>query len=145
MFFYEIMCVSFLQLVIFPGPDWQRRADDNDNNNFWNENKNLMKLFGKIESTLSRPRCVKSPLLWRHNGRDGVSNHQPHDCLLSRLFKHRWKKTSKLRVTGLCVGNSPVTGEFLAQRASNAEDVSIWWRHHENMLIGMCYNAFIWH
>ena len=41
------------------------------------------------------------------------------------------KKTSKLRVTGLCAGNSPVTGEFPAQRASNAENVSIWWRHHE--------------
>ena len=27
-------------------------------------------------------------------------------------------------------GNSPVTGEFPAQRASNAENVSIWWRHH---------------
>ena len=44
----------------------------------------------------------------------------------------RSKKTSKLRVTGLCAGNSPVTGEFPAQRASNAENVSIWWRHHEN-------------
>ena len=41
------------------------------------------------------------------------------------------KKTSKLRVTGLCAGNSPVTGEFPAQRASNADNVSIWWRHHE--------------
>ena len=40
------------------------------------------------------------------------------------------KKTSKLRVTGLGAGNSPVTGEFPAQRASNAENVSIWWRHH---------------
>ena len=36
----------------------------------------------------------------------------------------------KLHVTGLCVGNSPVTGEFPAQRTSNAENVSIWWRHH---------------
>ena len=27
-------------------------------------------------------------------------------------------------------GYSPVTGEFPAQRASNAEKVSIWWRHH---------------
>ena len=61
------------------------------------------------------------PLRWRHNGRDGVSNHQPHDCLLKRLFRRRAKKTSKLRVTGLCEGNSPVTGEFPAQRASNAE------------------------
>ena len=69
-------------------------------------------------------------LRWRHNERDGVSNHQPHDCLLNRLFRHRWKKTSKFRVTGLCAGNSPVTGEFPTQRASNAENVSIWWRHH---------------
>ena len=65
------------------------------------------------------------PLHWRHNARDGVSNHQPHDCLLNRLFRRRSKKTSKLRVTGLCVGISPVP----AQMASNAENVSIWWRH----------------
>ena len=69
-------------------------------------------------------------LRWRHNERDGVSNHQPHDCLLNRLIRCRSKKTSKLRVTGLCAGNSPVTGEFPAQMASNAENVSIWWRHH---------------
>ena len=55
-------------------------------------------------------------LLWRHNGHDGVSNHQPHDCLLNRLFRRRSKKTSKRRVAGLCAGNSPVTGEFPAQR-----------------------------
>ena len=42
----------------------------------------------------------------------------------------RWKKISKLCVTGLCAGNSPVTGEFPAQRASNVENVSIWWHHH---------------
>ena len=54
-------------------------------------------------------------LQWRHKGRDGVSNHQPHYCLLNCLFWLRSKKTSKLRVTGLCEGNSPVT---------------IWWRHH---------------
>ena len=54
-----------------------------------------------------------------------------HDCLLNRLVRRRSKKTSKLLVTGLCVGNSPVTGEFPAQMANNAENVSIWWRHHE--------------
>ena len=75
-----------------------------------------------------------TPLQWRHNGRDGVSNHQPHDCLLNRLFRCRSKKTSKHRVTGLCEGNSPVTGEIPAQRASNAENVSIWWRHHVLLL-----------
>ena len=70
-------------------------------------------------------------LRWRHNGRDSVSNHQPHDCLLNHLFRRRSKKTSKLRVTGLCAGNSPGTGEFPAQMASNAENASIWWRHHD--------------
>ena len=55
-------------------------------------------------------------LQWRHNGRDGISNHQPHDCLLNRLFRRRSKKTSKFRVTGLCAGihrwpvNSPHKG-----------------------------------
>ena len=67
---------------------------------------------------------------WRNNGRDGVSNHQPHHCLLNRLFRRRSKKISKLCITGLCAGNSPVTGEFPAQMASNAENVSIWWHHH---------------
>ena len=69
-------------------------------------------------------------LRWRHNDHDSVSNHQSHGCLLNRLFRRRSKKTSKLRVTGLCVGNSPGTGEFPAQMASYAENVSIWWRHH---------------
>ena len=48
-----------------------------------------------------------STLHWRHNDHGNVSNHQPHHCLLNRLFRRRSKKTSKLRVTGLCVGNSP--------------------------------------
>ena len=61
---------------------------------------------------------------------DSVSNYQPHDCLLNRVFRRRSKKTSNLRVTGLCAGNSPGTGEFPAQMASKAENVSIWWRHH---------------
>ena len=73
---------------------------------------------------------LRLPLLWRYNERNGVPNHQPHDCLLSRLFRRRSDKTSKFRVTGLCAGNSPETGEFPAQRASIAENVSIWWRHH---------------
>ena len=51
--------------------------------------------------------CHSVSLRWRHNDQDGVSNHQPHGCLLNRLFRRRSNKTSKLRVTGLCVGNSP--------------------------------------
>ena len=68
---------------------------------------------------------------WRHKERDGVSNHQSRNCLRYHLFRHRSKKTSKLRVTGLCAGNSPVTSEFPSQRTSNAENVSIWRCHHE--------------
>ena len=74
--------------------------------------------------------CLCMALRWRHNGRDSVSNHQPHDCLLNRLFRRRSKTISKRRVTGLCAGNSPGTGEFPAQMASNVEIVSVWWRHH---------------
>ena len=38
-------------------------------------------------------------LQWRHNERDGVSNHRRLDCLLNRLFWYRSKKISNLRVT----------------------------------------------
>ena len=78
--------------------------------------------------------CHRNTLQWRHNGYDGVSNHQHINCLPIRLFRRRSKKTSTLRVTGLCEGNSPVTGEFPSQRASNAENVPIWWRHDEPMV-----------
>ena len=76
-----------------------------------------------------RNRCIT--LQCRHNKCDGVSNRQPHDCYFMHLLRPRSKKTSKLRVTGLCAGNSPMTGEFPTQKASNAENVSNWWRHHE--------------
>ena len=83
---------------------------------------------------------------WRHNS---VSNHQPLDCLLNRLFRRRSKKTSKLRVTGLCAGNSPGTGEFPAQMASYAENVSIWWRYHAHELcpcicVAICQRLCVW-
>ena len=84
------------------------------------------RLLSRIKLKLDSP----SPLLWRHNGHDGDSNHQPHDCLHNCLFRRRSKKTSNFRVTGLCAVNSPGTGEFPAQMASNAENVCIWWRHH---------------
>ena len=48
-------------------------------------------------------------LQWRHNecNCNSVSNHRRLECVLNRLFRHRSKKTSKLRGTGLCEGNSP--------------------------------------
>ena len=84
-------------------------------------------------------------LQWRHNVRDGVSNHQPHGCWLNRLFRRRSKKASKLRVTGLWEGNSPVTGEFPAHRASNAENAAIWWRHHDLRLTKVSSNRRHFH
>ena len=69
-------------------------------------------------------------LQWRHNEHTGVSNYRRPDCLLNRLFRRRSKKTSKLRVTDLCKGNSPVTSVFPSQRPTDAENVSVWWRHH---------------
>ena len=88
--------------------------------------------------------CVTNvSLQWCHNQRDGVSNHQPHDCLLNRLFRRRSKKTPKLCVTGLCLGNSPGTCEFPAQMANNAENVSIWWRHHVKWAIRYSWICFV--
>ena len=80
----------------------------------------IIKFCGVIETTLQ----------WHHNEQDGVSNHQRLRCLLNCWFRRRSKKTSKLRVTGLCVRNSPMSGEVPAQRASNVEKVSVWWRLH---------------
>ena len=82
-------------------------------------------------------------LPWRHNGRDSVSNHQPHHCLLNCLFGRRSKKTSKLRVTGLCVGNSPgpvnsphkwpVTRKMFPfdDVIMNSLKIKLQWRHNE--------------
>ena len=53
------------------------------------------------------------------------------NCLVNRLYRRRSKKISKLCITSLCEGNSPMTGEFPTQTASNVENVSIWWRHHD--------------
>ena len=92
-------------------------------------------------------------LHWRHNDHDGVSNHQPHGCLLNRLFRPRSKKTSKLCVTGLCAGNSrgpvnsphkwPVTRKMFPSDdvIMNTESVSISWHHclHQHIIV---YHGF---
>ena len=49
--------------------------------------------------------CRCRALHWRYNDHDDVSNHQPHTCLLNRLFRRRSKETPKLSVAGLCLGN----------------------------------------
>ena len=99
-----------------------------------------MHIFGRTDVVITvptddlAPNSAKPPCKYslhitvRHNSHNGVPNHQPHDCLLNRIFSRRSKKTSTLRVTDLCAGNSPGTGEFPAQRTSNVENVFIWWR-----------------
>ena len=57
------------------------------------------------------------PLQWRHDNR-----------ILSRLFRRKSRKSSKLRVAVLCEENLPLTSGFPSQMAINAENVSIWWR-----------------
>ena len=65
-------------------------------------------------------------------GQNHLSNHRVVDGLVNRLFRRRSKKTSKLRVTGLCERKFPVTREFFLPTASNAENVYICLRHHGN-------------
>ena len=80
-------------------------------------------------------------LQWRHDRRDGVSNHQPQDCLLNRLFWRRSKKTSKHRVTDPCAGNSPGPVNSPHKWPVTRKNVSIWWRHHD---IAMVTNCVLW-
>ena len=61
----------------------------------------------------------------------------------STVYSGTSKKTSQLRVTGLCAGNSPVTGEFPAQMACNADSVSIWWRHHGRIAAVKAYTVYV--
>ena len=100
-------------------------------NHYWRE------LFEVLSWKQRNVHFLGFALQWRDTGRDWVSNHQPYDCLLNRWFRRRSKKTSKLRVTGLCAGNSPGTGEFPAQMASNVENVFIGWRHHGPTVCGL--------
>ena len=73
---------------------------------FWIDWYNTESHLGTITKGENSVVCV--PLQWRHNGQDGVSNHQPHESLLNPSFKRKSKKPSKVRATGLCAGNSPV-------------------------------------
>ena len=68
-------------------------------------------------------------LHWRHNDHDSVSNHQPHGCLLNRIQTQIIVNIKAPRHWSFC-GEFTGTGEFPAQRANYAENVSTWWRHH---------------
>ena len=124
-------------MLTFPFQWWQMYIYESHSLQYNTEFRNhTYQPFTFLSSTGDSERARNDELQWngplqsRHNRCDSVSNHHTHDCLLNQLFRRRSKKTLKLRVTGLCAGNSPGTGEFPAQKASNAENVSIWWRHH---------------
>ena len=81
-------------------------------------------------------------LQWRHNERDGVSNHQPYDCLFMRLFRRRSKKKSKLRVTvssipywgitSYALDTSPQVSEasYRLSILSDSENIIVMYREH---------------
>ena len=82
---------------------------------------------------------------WRHNERDGVSNLQRLDCysiVCSGADQRKHQSTASLTFVR---GNSPMTGEIPAQRDSNAENVSIWWRHHDQLLWSVVINVNLFH
>ena len=88
-------------------------------------------LLSRVPARTAREHgLINVTLQWRYKKHDGVSNNKPHDCLPNRSFRYSWKEISKLRGTDLCEGNSPVTGEYPAQRASDAQTASLLCTHH---------------
>ena len=64
--------------------------------------------------------CIFARIFW--GARETLMKQPPASRLFTQAFiRTQIKETSKLRVTGLCEGNSPVTGEFPAQRANDTE------------------------
>ena len=61
---------------------------------------------------------MKNTLQWRHDERDGVPNHQPHDCLLIRLFEAQIKENIKVP------RHWPLCGEFTGD--------TDWWYNRNN-------------
>ena len=105
----------------------------------------VQRLLRFVETLLSH-NYIERALQWRNNGRDSISNHQPYDCLLNRLFKGRSKKTSKLRVTGICVGNSPGTKWPVTRKMFPFDDVimaRVSWSRAEYWSVG--HNFIVMH
>ena len=115
----ETMLVTLLTHICVIRPQWVNayiHRNPNKYISYWGhrDTNNLLSLEFWFLTTILWILCwliywdkLQDALQLRHNDHDGVSNHQAHGCLLDRLFRRRSKKTSKLRVTGLCVGNSP--------------------------------------
>ena len=89
----------------------------------------IMLLLDSSSPMSSWCKKIRRALQWRHNKCDGVSNHQPYDRVTIYSGADQ-RKLQRNRVTGLSAGNSPMTGEFPAQKARDAETLSIWLHHH---------------
>ena len=88
--------------------------------------------------------CHLKSWRWCHNERDGVSNHRVLHCLLNRLFSHRKHQSSaslafvrgiELELELISTGDQWIP----TQRASDAGNVSVWWRHHVQLMQWMIY------
>ena len=74
------------------------------------------------------PRCklrVYFSWQWRHNEPNGISNPQRLDLFRRQPFV---QAQTKENIKAPC--HWPLWGEITGDRPSNAENVSIWWRHH---------------
>ena len=106
----------------------------------------LYQAINKSMSTVQRSSAHEfscGTLQRRHNGHDSVSNHQPHDCLLNRLFGRRSKKISKLRVTGFCAGihRRPVNSPHkwpVTRKIFPFDDVIMIWSEPTMIAIELC-------
>ena len=88
---------------------------------------NLDRNANHCMNILAKSICYYNDIIMSTMGSQITSLTIVYSTIYSRC---RSKKTSKLRITGLCEGNSAVTSEFPIQRAINMENVSIWWCHH---------------
>ena len=98
------------------GPGWKKVVRFHGWENFFvNMCKKAYSFTWCVICTIGLCRVLPPPneiitLQWRYNESHGVSKHRRYGFLLNRLLRRTSKKTSKLHVTGLGDGNSPVTG-----------------------------------
>ena len=87
------------------------------------------------ENKMDTSRCIKRIQSWY--------NYSKANQDTIKFVSLQWGHNKRDDVTGHCGGNSPVTGEFPSQRASNEENFSIWWRHHEYGRYMYCISAVV--
>ena len=100
------------------------------NNSWWNEENILQK------APIHYSDVIMSAM---------ASRHRCFDRLLNRLFRRRSKKISNLhRVTDLCVGKSPVTGELIPAQRSSRQQVRGWWERPTAMWCNSLKAVNVW-